>query len=65
MSKKEQDKTLADQAYWRSIAPDGWKLIAFTYRDVADFARIEGGIMREKIEVSKSHLEFFGREGEG
>lgn len=54
----EKKQVLADQKYWRDFAPPGWKLIAFTYRQVADFALIEDGRIVDKIEVTSRHVEF-------
>ncbi len=49
-------EVISDRDYWRSLAPEGWVLHGWTYRDVASF-RIPN--QNRILEVTKDHIEFF------
>ena len=67
-SEEYVQRAIDDRDYWLSIAPPGYRLIGFTYRESATFAykstRYEN--MEHTLNVEKAHIDFFNpdnREG--
>lgn len=55
-SDEEVQRALADRDYWLSIAPPGYRLMGFTYRESALFDCPNG---RNTINITQSHVDFF------
>jgi hypothetical protein len=51
----------ADRDYWLALAPSGYRLMGFTYRESASYAyqstRYEG--VEHTINVTDAHIKFF------
>ncbi len=51
----------ADRDYWLALAPPGYRLMGFTYRESATFAykskRYEG--VEHTLNIEQAHIDFF------
>lgn len=59
MNKHEQEdieRSLADRDYWQALAPEGYRLMGFTYRQSALYS-CPGD--RHTINIEADHIEFF------
>ena len=49
-------QAIADKEYWESLAPEGYRLMGFTYRSSALFDCPDG---RNTINITSDHINFF------
>lgn len=64
-SEEYVQRAIDDRDYWLSIAPSGYRLIGFTYRQSALFAyqskKYEG--MEHTVNIEQAHIDFFNANG--
>ena len=58
---KDLERAVADKGYWEGLAPEGYRLMGFTYRQSALYS-CPGD--RDTINITTEHIDFFtGRTG--